>query len=170
MYRYVNILTLFGLLLTFPIVCADDSPEAKKELEKFQGKWTVVSIQSPTMGTAPKEALAKMKVEFKGERMIVLDEGRENDSARVVLKPSERHIDLVYQIAEKGSDENSGAKRKTTERTVLGIYAFDGKKLKLCFGEPKEPNSQPPRPKSVEVKPLDDGSGQAVMMLEKEKP
>jgi RNA polymerase sigma factor (sigma-70 family) len=100
----------------------DDAAKLKAELKKFQGTWVDVYAEK-----AGKELeVGGHELKFDGETFSVADHGRVEEKGTIKLNPSKHpmEIDLRFQ---GGNHE---------ERTVLGIYTWNGENLKLCWGEP----------------------------------
>jgi uncharacterized protein (TIGR03067 family) len=104
---------------------ADDAAEVKAELKKFQGTW--VDVYAEKAGKE-QEQVGDHQLKFEGESFSVADHGRVEEEGTFKLNPSRnpKEIDLRLQ---------GGAK---DEKTVPGIYTWDGENLKICLGEPGE--------------------------------
>ena len=107
-----------GLLST---AAAQKVGAAKKELEKFQGKWATVSV---TVDAQDEGEIKDRFMAIKGEKATFLDEDKERGTGSMKIDPgkSPAHIDFSY--------EDGPAKGKT----LKGIYKFEGDTLTLCYG------------------------------------
>ena len=107
--------------LAIALVAADEPPkDAKKELEKFQGEWTMVSLE--TRGQkAPEETVKGMKLTVKGAEWVVTRDGTTVADITFQLDPSKdpKAIDLTFKVDGK-------------ETALKGIYKLDGDTLTLC--------------------------------------
>jgi uncharacterized protein (TIGR03067 family) len=104
---------------------ADDAAKVKAELKKFQGTW--VDIYAEKAGKQ-QEQVGDHQLKFDGETFSVADHGEVQEKGTIQLDPSKnpKEIDLRFRD------------RNNEEKTVLGIYTWDGENLKLCWGEPGE--------------------------------
>jgi RNA polymerase sigma factor (sigma-70 family) len=119
------VVTGAGLAVVVPkaLGAADDAARVKAELKKFQGTW--VDVYAEKAGQK-QEQVGDHRLKFDGETFSVTDHGRVEEKGTIKLNPSKNpmEIDLRFQ---GGNHE---------EKTVLGIYTWDGVNLKLCWGEP----------------------------------
>lgn len=146
-------LAVLVFLLSSGLLFAQDDA-AKKELEKFAGKWKPVEIKMPEcMPAPPADELKQMRFVFKEDTMTLWRGEEEGTSATITLNPEKKHIDLKATSRGKGK--------------MVGIYEFKDGKLRLCLVGPPDEKERP-RPTSFEAKKLDDGE-QALVVLEKAK-
>jgi uncharacterized protein (TIGR03067 family) len=153
--RRTLLLTVSAIPLTALVswLMAAEQPKdarAKKELEKFQGRWTTVSRVDD--GKASTEADTKSHViAIKVDLLTVLNKGQEVATCRLTLDPGKDPGEYVLAYE---SGPNKGTARK-------GIYKFDGDTLTTCLaGVGKE------RPKEFASKP---GSGATLYVQKREK-
>ena len=118
-------MTAFTLLvLALPLSAADAPADAKNDLDKLQGAWSIAG------GTYDGEDLnadvvAKLTVEIKGDQFAVKgDEEVVKEYTKITLKlspsSSPKAIDFhVGQGSEKGAD-------------IEGIYEIKGDEFKIC--------------------------------------
>jgi uncharacterized protein (TIGR03067 family) len=105
------------------LAAADDAAEVKAELKKFQGTW--VDIYAEKAGKK-QEDVGDHEVKFDGETFSVADHGQVQEKGTIKLDPSKKPKAIDLRIRDRNDEE----------KTVLGIYTWDGKNLKLCWGEP----------------------------------
>jgi uncharacterized protein (TIGR03067 family) len=108
------------LLTAILFVAAPAAAQEKKDGERIQGAWTVVSREVVGKKT-PDADLKVLKVTIK-DGLLTIDDGQKKEKVRYTLDPSRtpKGIDLT--------DED----RKVT---TLAIYELDGDSLKLCWSE-----------------------------------
>jgi uncharacterized protein (TIGR03067 family) len=111
------IVLVAGLLLA-----ADD---AKKDVQKFQGEWTLVSAKRDGQDI-PEEMIKGIKRTIKGDDYSVTRDGETLLKGKFKVDPSKKPktIDLTFK-------DQSGA-----EVTALGVYDLDGDNLKICYSNP----------------------------------
>jgi uncharacterized protein (TIGR03067 family) len=104
------------LLIAGSLFVADAAEDAKKEIEKLQGKWSAVEAEKDGE-KAPENERKQIGLTFKGDKLTLHDRGRA-DEIGFKLDPSKKlkTIDLTL-----GKD------------TVKGIYSLDGDNLKICI-------------------------------------
>jgi uncharacterized protein (TIGR03067 family) len=101
--------------------------ESATDLERMQGTWTVVSLteQGKAIPNAETDIL-----EFVIDKDVikVLEKGTVEVQYQIKLDPekSPKAIDFTHQIG------------PNKDKTELGIYAFDGEKIKLCLDEKRK--------------------------------
>jgi uncharacterized protein (TIGR03067 family) len=105
------------------LAVADDAAKVKAELEKFQGTW--VDIYAEKAGK-PQEQVGDHQLKFDGESFSVADHGHVEEKGTFKLDPSKNLKEIDLRIRDRNDEE----------KTVLGIYTWDGENLKLCLGEP----------------------------------
>jgi uncharacterized protein (TIGR03067 family) len=101
----------------------DDATRVKAELKKFQGTW--VDVYAEKAGKQ-QEQVGDHQLKFDGETFSVADHGRAEEKGTIKLNPSRNPMEIDLRFQGGGKEE----------RTVLGIYTWDGEDLKLCWGEP----------------------------------
>jgi uncharacterized protein (TIGR03067 family) len=115
------------LLLVLALAAGAEGPndDAAKDLKRMQGDWVVVSMEVDGMKIPDADAMALFR-SVKGDQYTVSRyrkvAGKGTIKLDVTKKP--RAIDALPAGA---SGEG---------KSLLGIYEFDGKKLKLCFARP----------------------------------
>jgi uncharacterized protein (TIGR03067 family) len=114
-----------GVVAALTIVCmaaGEDKDEAKKDLDRLQGSWRVVSSQVGDE-KASAEEVARRKVMVKGN-VLTYDYGNGKDPKRVgtvKLDPKTKALDWTWTFPEAAP-------------TMLAIYELKGDDLKIGFG------------------------------------
>jgi uncharacterized protein (TIGR03067 family) len=101
--------------------------ETATDLERMQGTWTIVSLTE--QGKAiPAAETGILEFVIDKDVITVYEKGKIEVQYQVKLDPEKtpKAIDFTHQIG-----DNKG-------KTELGIYAFDGDKLKLCLDEKRK--------------------------------
>jgi len=148
MNRY---LCLFGVA-ALVLVAADDSDEAKKDIERFQGAWVFESVEIEGQ-PAPAGALKESKLTIDGKK-FTMKEGDEISHGTFTIDASKKPktIDGTFTDGpEKG-------------KTILGIYELEGDTYKACFNVAGKDRKE--RPTKFESKK---GSGFVVEVLKRVK-
>jgi len=112
-----------------------EKDEAKKEMEKLQGTWRVISSQVADEKAAEDE-VARRRVTIKGDRLVYEhgNEQKEKKEGTIKLDPKTKSFDWILT--------SHGA-------TMLAIYELKGDELKIGFGN-DGPGGQM-RPKRWEI-------------------
>jgi clostripain len=97
-----------------------NTAEAKKELEKLQGEWTMVSREMGGQKTRD-EVLKQFRLTIAGDEWIVTYQDKEN--LRITLKIDPTREPKTLDMRPKGGNE---------EDVSLGIYKLEGDTLTLC--------------------------------------
>jgi uncharacterized protein (TIGR03067 family) len=144
--------------LIFPVlvlVCvavaeATDEDAAAKDLKRMEGDWAAVSMESDGIKIPDEDAMAFFR-SVKGDRYTMSRYRKAVGKGTIKLDATKkpRAIDALP----------AGAVGEG--KSVLGIYEFDGKKLKLCFARPGK--DRPTEFKSKE------GSGYTLTVWQREK-
>jgi uncharacterized protein (TIGR03067 family) len=115
-----KLLVVLTVGLLFGVASAGD--DAKKELKKFEGTWSVVSAEKGGE-KAPDNDISKIKLVFSGEK-ITYKEGDESKEGTIKIDPSKKpaHIDISLD-----------------GKNYLGIYSLTKGELKLCVDEGVRP-------------------------------
>lgn len=109
-------------LLTAALLVAAPTPTAeKKDSEKIQGEWGVVSAEFGGE-KAPDDEVKKTKVVIK-DNTFTIKVGEKVQLAKFKLDPGKRPktIDITHE--KKGAEPN----------TLAGIYELKGDELRICF-------------------------------------
>lgn len=143
-----------GLIaLAVGVLIAGDAPKgdaAKKDLEKFQGNWRLISAERDGKKT-PQEEVKKIKLTIQANKFVL-----EKDSVIV----SEGTFTLDPTKAPKQIDETLTA-GPNKGKTFLAIYEIDDEHHRICFAAPGKE-----RPKAFSSEP---GSGQLLQVWKREK-
>ncbi len=102
---------------------ADDAANATAELKKLQGTWVEVSVEKAGQKQEP---AGGHRIKFDGDTFSVTDHGRPRENGTLKLNPAKKPKEIDIRVQDQNNEE----------RTVLGIYTWDGEHLKLCLGEP----------------------------------
>jgi uncharacterized protein (TIGR03067 family) len=107
---------------------ADDKADVEKELKKFHGTWTFVSVEVGGQ-KAPADQLKDTTITFEGEKHTVKLGDQVIQVGRQKIDPSKSPKTIDVTMTE-------GPSKGTV---MLGIYEFNGDTLKVCFdGEGKK--------------------------------
>jgi uncharacterized protein (TIGR03067 family) len=134
-------------LLTAVLVVAAPAPSEKKDEDKIQGTWTVVSIEHAGMKDTDEDA-KKTTVVFKDGNVILHVAGN-TKKAKITLDPAKKPKTIDMMPEEK------------REKPSLGIYELKGDELRLCFAE-----DGGERPSEFATRA---GSDQTLVVLKREK-
>jgi uncharacterized protein (TIGR03067 family) len=97
---------------------------AKKDQERLQGVWQVVSLERDRM-PAPQEEIKALKLMVKGDKISHPGPGGKTEEGNFKLDPSQKPtaIDIMPLTG-----KNSG-------KTLPGIYSIEGDMLKICVAK-----------------------------------
>jgi uncharacterized protein (TIGR03067 family) len=118
------------------LVAADAKDDAKKELEKLQGDWVMVSGERN--GEAlPDEQIKALKRTIKDDEFTVMRDGETVAKGKFTVDPSKSPKTIDVTITEGDNKD----------KTMKGIYEIDGDNYKVCFApsgkdRPKEFSSK----------------------------
>jgi len=118
------------------LVAADVKDDAKKELEKLQGDWVMVSSER-NGETLPDEQVKAFRRTIKGEEFTVTRDGETIAKGTFTVDPSKspKTIDVTFT---EGDNK---------DKKMLGIYEIDSDNHKVCYAplgkdRPKEFSSK----------------------------
>jgi uncharacterized protein (TIGR03067 family) len=111
------------VLLLLALLAADDQ-ETKNDLAKFQGSWRFVSVTTDGTPAAPAEL--KGSVLTNDGTTFTFKEPQSSGAGtfRIDATKDPRQLDITF-----GTGPDKG-------QTVLGIYCFEGKRVRVCLGPP----------------------------------
>jgi uncharacterized protein (TIGR03067 family) len=132
-------------LLMLVLLAADDR-ETKSDLAKFQGSWRFVSVTTDGTPASP-DQLKDSAVTNDGTTFTFKEPGNSGAGTfRIDAMKDPRQLDITFST---GPDKG---------QTVLGIYRFEGNRVRVCLGTPGKP-----RPTKFEAPA---GSGFVLEVLE----
>jgi uncharacterized protein (TIGR03067 family) len=102
--------------------------EAKKDLDKLQGEWVIVSAERNGM-PVPKENWEGLKRTVKGEDFTVAMGDQVVMKGKYKLDPSKKPKAI----------DATGTNHEGQEVSMQGIYEFEGDTYKVCFAEQGKP-------------------------------
>ena len=118
---FIALVTVAGVSLAR----AEENEAAKKDKEKLQGEWSMVSGTSDGQ-EIPEEYRKQMKRACKGDELTVTVGEQLVMKAKITLDASTKPKTIDYEVTD---GPNKGKKQ-------LGIYELDGDTLKSCFAAP----------------------------------
>ncbi len=141
----------YGLIA--PLLCvrfAADAQDdaAKKELEKFQGNWQLISMEREGKKTPPEDA-KKLTLTIQGNKFILRKDAVVISEGSMTLDPTKKPKEIDETIS---TDPNK-------VKTFLAIYEIDDEQPKICFAAAGKD-----RPTS-----FSSGSGQLLQVWKREK-
>src|SRR5262249_9960773 len=122
-----------------------------KDLERLQGTWTLVSLESEGEASSP-EQIEGFTATYEGDSLTLKAKETVRRRGIVTLNPS-RTPKAINTWDQNGPYE---------DQTVAGIYDSEGDTLKLCFSRPGEA-----RPTEFSTKK---GPGYLMVVYKKQKP
>jgi uncharacterized protein (TIGR03067 family) len=129
---------------------ADTATDAKKDLDKMQGDWVLVSSERDGK-SLPDDQVKTMKRTVKDDTYNVSRDGQTLAKGTFKLDPSKKPA-AIDALRSEGEDK---------DKPMLGIYEFDGDTYKVCFAPPGKD-----RPTEFASKP---GSGNVYSVWKREK-
>lgn len=108
-------------LLTVVLVVAAPAPpeKEKKDEDKIQGTWIVVSVEDGGRADADKVGV---KLVFEGD-MVTIKDPKHEEKAKIKLDPAKKPKTIDITPGEKGAPA----------KVVQGIYELNKDELKICF-------------------------------------
>ncbi len=146
MHRHAIVILTVGLLIGAN--AGDDT--ARKDLEKFQGTWTLVSAERDGKKT-PQEEAKKLKLSINGNRFTLRKDSEIVSEGSMTLNPGKKPKQLDETIT---TGPSKG-------KTYLAIYEIDDEHHKICFAAAGKE-----RPAEFVAAP---GSGQLLQVWRRDK-
>ena len=112
--RYATVLLAAGLM-----VAADTKDDVNKELEKFSGAWTVVSVERGGQKT-PADMVKELNLKLVIKGDVYEAFAGENSLDKGTLKVDGSKTPKAVDVLTKGM-------------TILAIYEFNGDEMKCCY-------------------------------------
>ena len=137
------------------LVAADDAkpdakPDAAKELKKFEGAWVVESMEMDGQ-KPPAEEIAQFRLVFDADKYSMKMADNVVAKGKIKIDPTKKPKTIDVTPSE---GDNSG-------QLMLGIYEFDGDKMKACYAMP---GNKRPEKYAAEA-----GSGQMLIVIKHSK-
>lgn len=131
-------LGLIGLPLCMHAVAGEQKAQAvtpadqdHAALESIQGKWKLVTMRAAG-NDAPPQVIATYRYEFKGDQLTITPNNPQaNGDFLIKLDPSAKPLATLDMTDLAGKHKG---------RTLLGIYAIEDGKLKICFAKDNRPS------------------------------
>jgi uncharacterized protein (TIGR03067 family) len=144
-------LTVLTVTLLFAADASKDDA-AKKDLEKLQGTWALVSAERDGKKLSGEE-VKKTRITFKGDSFAFPDASGIGTSQKGIIK--------VYPSKTPKWMDSKATNATAKGEISLGIYEIAGDDYKVCFAPPGKG-----RPKEFASKP---GSGHILQLWKREK-
>jgi len=114
---FVRVVLPFAVVLL--IAAGGPAQDTKKELEKLQGEWTMVSMETKGMKAGDK-VVKQYKLTIKGDQWTVTTlKGGARATFKIDPSKNPKTIDLTFELNKKGTPSR-------------GIYKLEGDTLILC--------------------------------------
>jgi uncharacterized protein (TIGR03067 family) len=114
---------LLALLVVGCAVSAGRSAQDKKDADKLEGKWVVVSVERD--GKADDTLKGAIRV-HKGNQYALTPKDGKTIAGAFKIDPSKKPATMDLTPADG----------RYKDKTLLGIYELTGDTLKICFAEP----------------------------------
>lgn len=113
----------FGLIAGIVLIAADAGEDAaKKDLEKFQGNWQLISMERDGKKT-PQEDAKKIKLTIQDNRFVLRKDGEVISEGTMSLDPTKKPKEIDETIT---TGPNKG-------KVFSAIYEIDDEHHKICF-------------------------------------
>ncbi len=133
------------------MISADERDDAtKKDLEKFQGNWQLISVERDGK-KSPQEEAKKLTLTIQGNKFILRKDAEIISEGTMTLDPTKKPKELDETIT---TGPNKG-------KVFSAIYEIDDEHHKICFGAAGKE-----RPTAFSSLP---GSGHLLQALKREK-
>lgn len=107
------------------LLAADPKDDAKIDLERFQGKWALISAQRDGKKT-PEEEVKKITLTIQGNKFVLYKNAEIISEGTFTLDPTKRPK-TIDETATAGPNKG---------KTFLAIYEIDDQHHKICFAAP----------------------------------
>ena len=108
------------------LIAADVSDDAaKKDLEKFQGNWLLISLERDGKKTPPEEA-KKFTLPIQGNKFMLRKDA-------VIISEGTMTLDLTKKPKEIDETITTGPNKG---KMFMAIYEIDDEQHKICFAAP----------------------------------
>jgi uncharacterized protein (TIGR03067 family) len=113
----------FGLIAVVVLVAADAGEDAaKKDLEKFQGNWQLISMERDGKKT-PQEDAKKITLTIQGNKFVLRKDGEVISEGTMTLDPTKKPKEIDETIT---TGPNKG-------KVFSAIYEIDDERHRICF-------------------------------------
>jgi uncharacterized protein (TIGR03067 family) len=116
--------SILALALILAGDCGDDAA-AKKDLDRLQGDWPVVSCEVGNHDIPSPDGPHRLAIE--GDQLAIVRNGKQ-PPGRLTIKLDPSKSPARIQISGPGG------------LTYQGIYEFDGKRLRICYNQKTRPS------------------------------
>jgi uncharacterized protein (TIGR03067 family) len=141
----------FGLIAVVVLIAANpDDDAAKKDLEKLQGNWQLISMERDGKKT-PQEDAKKITLTIQGNKFVLRKDGEVISEGTMSLDPTRKPKEIDETIT---TGPNKG-------KVFSAIYEIDDEHHKICFAAAGKE-----RPTAFSSLP---GSGQLLQVWKREK-
>jgi uncharacterized protein (TIGR03067 family) len=113
----------FSLIALVMVIAADAQDDgAKKDLEKFQGNWQLISMERDGKKTPPEDA-KKITLSIQGNKFVLRKDAAVISEGTMTLDPTKKPKEIDETIT---TGPNKG-------KVFSAIYEIDDEQHKICF-------------------------------------
>jgi uncharacterized protein (TIGR03067 family) len=113
---------LLGLIAVMLVAANSGDDAAKKDLDRFQGNWTLISAERDGKKT-PSEEVKKITLSIQGSKFILRKEGMVLSEGTMTLDPTKKPKEIDETMT---TGPNKG-------KAFLAIYEIDDEHHTICF-------------------------------------